>query len=98
MPAPAPISAVAQRASNTCEDDSSVVLPMSFGQEQLWLIEQMAPGNTAYNVLTPLRIHGRLAVNALERTLNEIVRRHEVLRATFDLDVTRPVQVISETA
>ena len=98
MPAPDLFSAVPQPHSNTREDDSSFVLPMSFGQEQLWLIDQMAPGNTAYNVLTPLRIHGRLDVSALERTLKEIVRRHEVLRATFDLDDTGPVQVISETA
>jgi aspartate racemase len=71
---------------------------MSFGQEQLWLIDQMAPGNTAYNVLAPFRVRGRLDEGALERTLNEIVRRHEVLRTTFDLVDTGPVQVISETA
>jgi amino acid adenylation domain-containing protein len=93
-----PMPDTSETLPDLSKEDGAYVLPMSFGQEQLWLIDQMAPGNTAYNVLAPLRIRGPLDVSALERTLNEIVRRHEVLRTTFDLDDTGPVQVISETA
>src|SRR5262249_7804728 len=61
----------------------------------LWLLEQLEPGNTAYNIPTAVRLKGTLNVAALERAFNEIIRRHEILRANFVLDNGRPVQVIT---
>jgi hypothetical protein len=68
--------------------------PLSFAQQRLWLVHQLDPGGYVYNVPRCLRIRGRLDLAALERSLNEIVRRHEVLRTTFPLEAGSPVQRI----
>ncbi len=57
--------------------------PLSFVQQQLWVLDQMQPGSVAYNLTLPLRLHGNLEPVILEKALNEILRRHEVLRVTF---------------
>jgi amino acid adenylation domain-containing protein len=66
--------------------------PLSFGQERLWFLDRMEPGNTAFNMGSSLRLRGRLDARSLERAVNEIVRRHEALRATFGEVDGRPVQ------
>ena len=58
-------------------------VPLSFAQERLWFIEQLQPGGVGYNMAAALRIQGALRIEILERTINEIMRRHEVLRTTF---------------
>ncbi|HZF08187.1 MAG TPA: amino acid adenylation domain-containing protein [Thermoanaerobaculia bacterium] len=67
-------------------------LPLSFAQQRLWFIDQLAPGNPAYNMPWAIEIAGDLAVAALGRTFAEVVRRHEVLRTVFD----GPVQQVRE--
>jgi NRPS condensation-like uncharacterized protein len=62
----------------------------------LWFIEQLEPGNTVYNIPGALRLEGRLDLNALERAINEIVRRHEVLRTRIEVEEGEPVQMIDE--
>ena len=57
--------------------------PLSFAQERLWFLDQLQPGSSIYNLYTAVRIPGLLNVVALERSLNEIVQRHETLRTTF---------------
>jgi hypothetical protein len=69
--------------------------PASFAQEQFWFVDQVAPGNAAYNFSWPVRLRGPLDVPALERALAEVVRRHEALRTGFALEDGRPVQVIA---
>jgi len=71
--------------------------PLSFGQEQLWVIDQLAPGSPVYNIVEYLRLRGPLDAAALERALNAVVRRHEALRTTFRAAEAdgRPVQVIA---
>lgn len=69
--------------------------PLSFAQERLWILEQFDPGNPTYNRTFPLRFSGRLDPGILERSLNEIVRRHEVLRANFPTVEGQPVQMIT---
>ena len=69
-------------------------LPLSFAQERLWLLDQLNPGNPAYNVATAVRLEGELQVAALERALAEIVRRHEALRTVFRAGEGVPVQVV----
>lgn len=72
-------------------------LPLSFAQRRLWFIDQLAPGNPVYNVPMVLRAKGRIDLDALRRSVNEIVRRHEVLRTSFPRVDGAPVQVIAPT-
>ncbi len=69
----------------------------SFCQRRLWFLDQLTPGTATYNVPNALRIRGDLNVEALERAINAIIRRHEVLRATFDGTSGEPVPVIRES-
>jgi non-ribosomal peptide synthetase component F len=71
-------------------------LPLSFAQQQLWFIHQLEPESAVYNVPLCVRLKGRLDVAALKHSLNEVVRRHEVLRTTFAVADGQPVQLISE--
>ena len=71
--------------------------PLSFAQQRLWFIDQLEPGNPAYNNLDAFRLTDRLNVAALERTTSEIVKRHEALRTTFPTVDGQPVQIISQT-
>ncbi|WP_460064899.1 non-ribosomal peptide synthase/polyketide synthase [Pseudomonas sp. S2_H08] len=58
-------------------------LPMSFAQQRLWFLAQMAGGNSAYNIPLGLRLRGYLDVDALQSALARIVARHETLRSRF---------------
>ncbi|MBN3889965.1 MAG: amino acid adenylation domain-containing protein [Nostoc sp. JL31] len=71
--------------------------PMSFGQQRLWFIDQLQPGNFANHISAALRLTGFLNQAALLQTLDEIVRRHEILRTTFATMEEKPVQVIIPT-
>ena len=73
-------------------------LPLSFGQERLWFLHQLDPGDPSYVVPLLVRFEGPLDAGALERALSALVRRHEVLRTTFALAGDRPVAVIHEAA
>jgi amino acid adenylation domain-containing protein len=68
--------------------------PLSFLQERLWFIDQLSP-NPAYNCYRALRVEGPLNPQALEDTLNEIVRRHEILRTNFPSIDGQPWQVVN---
>jgi aspartate racemase len=70
-------------------------LPLSFAQQRLWFLEQLQPGSAAYTMSAALRLKGLLNTTALEQSLCEIVRRHEIFRTTFSAVDGRPVQVIS---
>jgi amino acid adenylation domain-containing protein len=71
------------------------VFPTSFAQQRLWFLDQMEPGSSAYNVPSAIWLKSELDIAALERSINEIVRRHEVLRTTFRAVDGEPMQVIS---
>lgn len=70
-------------------------VPLSFAQQRLWLFNQLMPGSPVHNIHSAMRLKGRLKVVALEQALNEIIRRHEVLRTTFAVVDGRPVQTIT---
>lgn len=70
-------------------------LPLSFAQQRLWFLDQLESGSSTYNMATRYRLTGSLNVAALEQSLREIERRHEVLRTTFAPVKGEPVQVIS---
>jgi amino acid adenylation domain-containing protein len=69
-------------------------IPLSFAQERLWFLHQLAPDSAFYNLQIDLPLNGPLDEAVLRQVLAEIVRRHEVLRTTFaDLE-GQPVQCI----
>ncbi|HEU4881008.1 MAG TPA: amino acid adenylation domain-containing protein [Longimicrobium sp.] len=69
------------------------VYPLSFAQQRLWLLGQLGV-NTAYNLASALRMKGALDDWALERALDELVRRHQVLRTRIEERDGEPVQVV----
>jgi amino acid adenylation domain-containing protein len=69
--------------------------PLSFGQQRLWFLDQLRPNHSAYNMTQVLRLTGVLGVPALERAVNEIRRRHDVLRANFEFVADRPMQTVA---
>ncbi len=69
-------------------------LPLSFAQQRLWVLDQIEPNNSLYNMPRALRLTGVLNVAALEKALNDIVARHEVLRTIFASEKGEPYQVV----
>ncbi len=67
---------------------------VSFNQEQIWLHQQMAGDIPFYNQAMTIYRHGPLDVQVLERCLLEIMRRHDILRTTFDVVGDEPVQIV----
>jgi amino acid adenylation domain-containing protein len=70
------------------------VLPLSWAQEGLWFFEQATPGTAAYNIAEAWWLEGRLDVAALQRSLDEIVRRHETLRTAIGAKDGKPCQIV----
>src|SRR4029079_8091084 len=70
-------------------------LPLSFAQQRLWFLDQLAPGQPTYTIPIALRAAGRVDVAALSASLNAVVRRHEVLRTTFAVLDGQPIQLIA---
>ncbi|MDH5548193.1 MAG: amino acid adenylation domain-containing protein, partial [Gammaproteobacteria bacterium] len=58
-------------------------LPLSFAQQRLWFLDQYSPNSSFYNIPTVLRLSGPLNHEALHRTFNTVISRHEVLRTVF---------------
>ena len=58
-------------------------LPVSYGQEQIWFLDQLEPGTPLYNIPFDLHLEGELDRAALRRALEDLARRHEVLRMGF---------------
>ncbi|MCA1567663.1 MAG: amino acid adenylation domain-containing protein [Acidobacteria bacterium] len=74
--------------------DSPYCLP-SIDQERLWFIDQLQPGNSAYNIFSASRLRGPLDVEIMRQVVNELVVRHESLRTTFAVVDGQPMQVIA---
>jgi Condensation domain/Phosphopantetheine attachment site len=70
------------------------VLPSSFGQQRLWLLEQIRPDVSLYSEAIGLRLHGPLDRPALAAAVTAVVHRHEVLHTVLRLDGTEIVQVV----
>jgi acyl carrier protein len=69
--------------------------PLSFGQQRMWLMDQFQPGSVVYHMPQVMQLDGWLDTDALERSLNEILRRHEILRTTFTSIDDEPAQIAS---
>jgi amino acid adenylation domain-containing protein len=70
--------------------------PLSFSQERMWFDHQWEPESPLYNQAVVLHIKGALDASLLEQSMSETVRRHEILRTTFDQVNGQLVQLISE--
>ncbi|MEH2073177.1 MAG: amino acid adenylation domain-containing protein [Nostoc sp.] len=70
------------------------LLPVSFAQERVYFIQQLAPENSAYQFQATMRFTGQLNVPVLQQSLNEIVLRHEIFRTTYTAVNGRLFQVI----
>ena len=69
--------------------------PLSFAQQRLWFLDQLMPGTTLFNLTFACRIREPVDEAVLERSLNEIVRRHESLRTSFESRSGEPFQVVA---
>jgi thioesterase domain-containing protein/NRPS condensation-like uncharacterized protein len=93
LPPPLPVP-----ESEASPGDEIFVMPASVSQKRFWLLEQMTPGNTALNIPIALQLSGPLRSDILERALQAIVDRHEILRTRFELIDGEPRQVIAAHA
>src|SRR6185503_8784970 len=78
------------RPMRRVKTDRNSGVPLSFAQQRLWVIDQLEPGSSAYNIPLAEHISGTLNVAALERSFNELIRRHESLRTTFKISAGQP--------
>ncbi|HKP82394.1 MAG TPA: amino acid adenylation domain-containing protein, partial [Pyrinomonadaceae bacterium] len=76
--------------------DDLYVFPASFAQQRLWFLHQLEPQSAAYNISKAIRLAGDFNVAVFARALNEIIRRHEILRTTFAMLGGQPMQLVSE--
>jgi amino acid adenylation domain-containing protein len=74
-----------QKTQHISRRSERSVAPLSFAQQRLWFLQQLDPVNPGYNNLLMLRLAGPLQGTALQRGLDEIIRRHEILRTSFVL-------------
>jgi hypothetical protein len=73
------------------------VAPLSYGQQQMWLLSQLIPDAPVYNETVQIHLPGSLDIDAFERSFNEIIQRHEAWRTNFLLVDGEPLQVIHPT-
>ncbi|NEP10410.1 MAG: amino acid adenylation domain-containing protein [Symploca sp. SIO2C1] len=70
-------------------------LPLSFAEQRLWFLDQLQEGSLTYNELEGVRLSGLLQVEALQKAVQEIVRRHESLRTNYQTVDGSPIRVIA---
>ncbi|MCH8620247.1 condensation domain-containing protein, partial [Undibacterium sp. TS12] len=99
------LSALGKRlsnAQNSANDarlsvrDPGTLVPLSYGQERLWFVEQMGLAKGAFDLSAVLHLDGEIDVSILQRSLDELVRRHEALRTCFETVEGRGIQVITQ--
>ena len=73
---------------------SASVHRLSYGQQSLWFLHQLAPGSPAYTITYAGRISGDLDVSALERAAQALVDRHAILRTTYTVRDGQPLQLV----
>ncbi|MCA1299388.1 non-ribosomal peptide synthetase [Stappia indica] len=75
---------------------AGVPVPLSFAQERLWFLDRFSPSSDAYNGLVGLPVAAPVDVRLLERAVNGVIARHEILRTVFRLEAGAPVQKIRD--
>ncbi|BDI19702.1 hypothetical protein ANSO36C_55040 [Nostoc cf. commune SO-36] len=82
--------------SLTQQQINTSIHPLSFAQQGLWFINQLTPNTPTYNIPIVINLQGCVNLTALQDSLNEIIKRHEVLRTSFTVVDEQPVQVINQ--
>lgn len=78
--------------------DQSRSFPLSYAQEQLWFMDRLHPGSSLYMIPLYVPFQGPIAINALQRALEILTQRHDMLRVRFGLSETKePVQIVEPT-
>ncbi|MDG2156241.1 MAG: non-ribosomal peptide synthase/polyketide synthase, partial [Gammaproteobacteria bacterium] len=77
--------------------DRDFPIPLSFGQERLWFLNELEPGSSLYNIPTAIKLKGHLNLQALQQAFDLLLERHESLRTTFTLNGEQPVQKIANS-
>ncbi|MFZ2452642.1 MAG: amino acid adenylation domain-containing protein, partial [Methylovulum miyakonense] len=85
----APVNSISRR-------ENPGIAPLSYGQEALWLMSHLEPDNPIYNVAGALEFNGRLNIAALQQSLDEVVRRHEILRSRFGSEQGTVIQRVDD--
>jgi hypothetical protein len=78
--------------------DPAYRFPTNLAQQSFWYLDHLEPGNPCWNIAVRFRIVGALDISLLELSINEIVRRHEILRTTFTLMDGALTQIIHSDA
>ena len=94
MTMPAEIAPAAPVGGATV-DDEVFVFPATAAQQRFWLLDQLAPGNSALNMTLALGLRGALDHDALDRALAALVDRHETLRTTFQYEGGELCQLVA---
>lgn len=93
-PAPPELLATLPRQRALAEQGHQfTIMPQSFSQQRLWFLDQLE-GQTNYVINDSLILHGAFDMTAVNRTLDDLYRRHEVLRSTFHMWQGQPIQLI----
>ena len=87
---PPPIAAIPPR-------DRSLPCPLSPNQQRIWFMEQLNPGVPVYNESEAVRLLGELNIDLLEKALNVIIARHEILRSTIQVTGDEPSVAVHES-
>jgi amino acid adenylation domain-containing protein len=86
---------ISNKPDRECVEEDVFIFPASFAQARLWFIEQLLPGASLYVIPLVLRLTGSLQLTHLDQSIQAIVRRHEILRTTFDIVDGELVQAIA---
>ncbi|HVH67069.1 MAG TPA: amino acid adenylation domain-containing protein [Gemmatimonadales bacterium] len=86
------VGEAAQRIARRKQDGPCA---LSFAQEQLWFLDQLAPGSPVYNIVDVVRLEGQYDATAMRKAFEELTRRHEVLRTAFTEQHGQPSQVVA---
>ncbi len=74
------------------------ILPLSYSQLRLWLADQIEPGTSLYNIGRTFELKGALDFSALERAINAIVERHEILRTVYRMEIMPEQEILPTIA
>lgn len=88
-------SVVTAKASSIPRTPKREFYPVSLAQRRLWFLNELMPGNAFYNMPAAMRLRGALDIGVLRAAINQIVARHDSLRATFINVGGEPAQVIA---
>lgn len=81
-----------------CLGEPEYSFPATVAQKGFWYLDHLERGSPAWNIAVRLRIRGPLRIPTLERAINEVARRHDVLRTTFDRVDGEPMQIVHSSA